>query len=90
MNLELIEELAQQCMVSTCVDGLEDVDKELDYYEFAEAIIRECIAIASIQEQEYRELKRTAARGSETSEVYEEGAYVAEVIQAEIEDYFGL
>lgn len=89
MNLELIEELAQQCMVSTCVDGLEDVDKELDHYEFAEAIIRECIAIASIQEQEYRELKRTA-RGSETSEVYEEGAYVAEVIQAEIEDYFGL
>jgi len=89
MNLELIEELAQQCMVSTCVDGLEDVDKELDYFEFAEAIIRECIAIASIQEQEYRELKRTA-RNSENSEVYEEGAYVAEVIQAEIEDYFGL
>lgn len=89
MNLELIEELAQQCMVSTCVDGLEDVDKELDYFEFAEAIIRECIAIASIQEQTNRELKRTA-RGSENSEVYEEGAYVAEVIQAEIEDYFGL
>jgi hypothetical protein len=89
MNLERVEEFAQQCMETTSVDGLGGSYKQLNHVEFAEMNIRECIAIASIKEREYNQHKKWA-HDYEESQIYAEGACVAEQIQNQIKQYFGV
>jgi hypothetical protein len=84
-----IEEFAQQCMESTSVDGLGGSYKQLNHVEFAEMIIRECIAIASIKEREYNALRKSAY-DFEEKEIYAEAACAAEQIQNQIKQYFGV
>ena len=89
MNLERVEEFAQQCMESTSVDGLGGSYKEINHVEFAELIIRECIAIASIKERKYNALRKSAY-DFEDKNIYSEAACAAEQIQNEIKQYFGV
>lgn len=81
---EQIMRLAEQAELNTTLFfNKEKLEK------FAEIIIRECIAIASIKESEYKALKKSAY-DFEEKEIYAEAACAAEQIQNEIKGYFGV